>query len=168
MITYLKGDLLKSSAQVLVNAVNTVGIMGKGIALQFKQKYPNMFIEYQKQCNQKTFDIGNLLLWKSSNKSILLFPTKKYWKDSSKIDYVEIGLQKFVNYYKKLEINSIAFPKLGCGNGGLDWNIVQPLMEKYLNPLDIDIYIYIDYYKELELKHDIAINMENGQLLNLN
>ena len=142
MLKYLKGDLLSSPAQVQVNTVNTVGVMGKGIALQFKNKYPEMFIEYQKVCEKQQLDIGKLYLWKSPEKWILMFPTKKHWRNPSRMEYIERGLQKFVDNYERLGIESIAFPKLGCGNGGLEWSAVKPIMEKYLSPLPISIYIY--------------------------
>lgn len=147
MLSYLKGDLLSSPAQVLVNTVNTVGVMGKGIALQFKNKYPSMFKSYQNICEKHRLDVGKLYLWKSPEKWILLFPTKKHWKNPSKIEYIESGLKKFVENYERLGIESIAFPKLGCGNGNLDWEVVRPIMEKYLKPLPITVYIYVDNYK---------------------
>ncbi|MBQ1991639.1 MAG: macro domain-containing protein [Clostridia bacterium] len=153
MLTYLRGDLLSSPAQVQVNTVNVVGVMGKGIALQFKNKYPEMFKSYRQICEKHLFDVGNLYLWKSSKKWVLLFPTKKHWRNPSKIEYIESGLKKFVENYDRLGIESIAFPKLGCGNGNLDWNIVKPIMEKYLKPLPINIYIYIDNYNDFQPEH---------------
>lgn len=146
MLTYLKGDLLSSPAQVQVNTVNTVGVMGKGIALQFKKKYPDMFTAYQRVCERQQLDIGKLYLWKSPEKWVLMFPTKKNWRNPSRVEYIESGLQKFVDNYERLGIESIAFPKLGCGNGGLEWPVVKPIMERYLKPLQINIYIYIDNY----------------------
>lgn len=146
MLTYIKGDLFSSPAQVLVNTVNTVGVMGKGIALEFKNRYPEMFKAYQKECDNKNLDIGNLFLWKDYEKWVLLFPTKKHWRSPSKIDYIKKGLEKFVHTYENLNIESIAFPRLGCGNGGLDWNDVKPIMEYYLKPIPIHIYIYVGNY----------------------
>lgn len=147
VISYIKGDIFNSPAQVLVNTVNTVGVMGKGIALEFKNRYPEMFKVYQKECDENNFDIGNLLLWKKEDKWVLLFPTKKHWRSKSEIYYIEKGLDKFVQTYEVLGIESIAFPRLGCGNGGLEWNVVQPIMEKHLKNLPIRIYIYVDNYK---------------------
>ena len=147
MISYIKGDIFNSPAQVLVNTVNTVGVMGKGIALEFKNRYPEMFKVYQKECDENNFDIGNLLLWKKEDKWVLLFPTKKHWRSKSEIYYIEKGLDKFVQTYEVLGIESIAFPRLGCGNGGMEWNVVQPIMEKHLKNLPIRIYIYVDNYK---------------------
>lgn len=169
MLSYLKGDLLSSPAQVQVNTVNTVGVMGKGIALQFKNKYPKMFLDYQQACNENKFDVGNLFLWKSEMKWILMFPTKKEWKNPSKIEYVEEGLKKFVINYDKLGIESIAFPKLGCGNGKLDWKDVKPLMEKYLKPLPITVYIYVDGYTEMFPQKKEGLNcQEHSKFKNLN
>lgn len=146
MLSYMKGDLLSSPAQVQVNTVNTVGVMGKGIALQYKNKYPDMFKAYQTLCEKKVLDVGTLYIWKSSEKWILLFPTKKHWRNPSKIEYIEMGLKKFADNFERLGIESIAFPKLGCGNGNLEWAQVKPLMEKYLKNLPISVYIYVDNY----------------------
>ena len=148
MITYLKGNIFFSPAEVLVNPVNTVGVMGKGLAADFKKKYPDMFKKYKNFCDKQKFSVGELLLLPESDYRILLFPTKKHWKGSSKIEYIESGLQKFVDTYKEKKINSIAFPLLGCGFGNLSWeNDVRPLMERYLGDLHIDVYIYVSSEK---------------------
>jgi O-acetyl-ADP-ribose deacetylase (regulator of RNase III) len=140
----VKGNLFESPAHVLVNTVNTVGIMGKGIAKTFKSIYPDMFSKYQQLCEEKKIVTGKLWLFKTPNKWILNFPTKIHWKEASKIEYVESGLQAFVDNYADLGITSIAFPPLGCGNGSLNWKEqVQPLMEKYLKKLPIDVFIYL-------------------------
>ena len=144
MIEYISGDILDSKAQVIVNPVNTVGVMGKGLALAFKQRYPKMFEIYKQPCNNHHLVIGKLMLYHAPDRWILLFPTKENWRDSSKIEYLEAGLQKFVDSYAEKGIISIAFPKLGCGNGGLSWDEVKPVMEKYLGQLPIQVYIYID------------------------
>ena len=145
MLMYIEGNIFESSTQVLVNAFNTVGVMGKGIALTFKKLYPEMYKSYRTFCEHKQFQIGQLYLYKSTNKWILNFPTKIHWRNPSKLEYIELGLKKFANSYKEKGINSIAFPTLGCGNGGLDFEKeVRPLMEKYLANLpDIDIYVYL-------------------------
>ncbi len=144
MLTYIEGNLFESNSKVLVNTVNTQGVMGKGIALQFKKIYPEMFKEYQALCETGKFNVGNLWLYKTLHKWILNFPTKISWRQPSKIQYIELGLKKFVDSYSELNISSIAFPPLGCGNGELDWDTqVQPLMEKYLKVIPIDISIYI-------------------------
>lgn len=148
MIEYIEGNIFDSPAQVIVNTVNTVGVMGKGLALSFKQRYPDMFERYKTACEKKQLAIGKLMLVYEPDHWLLLFPTKENWRHPSKLEYIEKGLMKFSNTYADKNITSIAFPKLGCGNGGLDWEDVKPLMEKYLKPLPIDVYIYIGDLKE--------------------
>ena len=143
MIHYVSGNIFDSPAQTLVNPVNTVGVMGKGLALEFKKRYPRMFDEYKKQCRDGWLYVGSFMLWRAKDHFVLNFPTKKHWKDPSSLIYVEAGLLSFVNKYESYGISSIAFPKLGCGNGGLDWKTVKPVMERYLQELPIDVYIYI-------------------------
>jgi len=151
MITYIQnGDIFESSAQILVNPVNTVGVMGKGLALEFKKRYPDMFKTYKKICDEKEIEPGRLYICLGKNHLILLFPTKEHWKDSSKIEYIDDGLRTFclellpfLVEFAGRDIKSIAFPKLGCGNGGLDWEDVKPVMERWLNDLPIDVFIYV-------------------------
>ena len=143
MIHYVSGNIFDSPAQTLVNPVNTVGVMGKGLALEFKKRYPRMFEEYKKQCRDGWLYVGDLMFWRAKNHFILNFPTKKHWKDPSSLIYIEAGLLSSANKYESYGISSIAFPKLGCGNGGLDWKVVKPVMERYLQELPIDAYIYI-------------------------
>lgn len=144
MITYVKGDLFEAPAKVLVNTVNTVGVMGKGIALEFKRLYPEMFSRYQHFCETGQLTVGKLYLFKTDHKWVLNFPTKKHWRTPSRLEYVEAGLKKFVCQYADIGITSIAFPALGCGNGELDYGTqVRPLMEKYLNDIPIPVFIYL-------------------------
>jgi len=143
MILYVKGNLFQSPAQVLVNTVNTVGVMGKGIALEFKRLFPEMYRQYRELCELGQFQIGTLWLYKSNNKWVLNFPTKKHWRNPSRIEYIDAGLQKLADSYAELDIHSIAFPALGCGNGQLDFETqVKPLMEKYLRQLPIEVFVY--------------------------
>ena len=143
MILYVQGDLFQSPAQVLVNTVNTVGVMGKGVALQFKRHFPEMYAKYRELCEKGDFSVGSLWLYKTPNKWVLNFPTKRPWRQPSRIEYVESGLKKFVETYSTMGIHSIAFPSLGCGNGQLDFRSqVQPLMEKYLQSLPIEVFVY--------------------------
>lgn len=142
MMKYIEGDLFSSPAQVIVNTVNTVGVMGKGIALEFKRRYPEMFEKYKKVCDKHNLVIGRLMLWYAPDYWVLLFPTKEHWRNPSKLEYIEKGLMTFVRKYADYNISSIAFPKLGCGNGELNWDEVRPLMEKYLADLPIDVFIY--------------------------
>ena len=143
MIHYVKGNIFDSPAQTIVNAVNTVGVMGKGLARAFRQRYPDMFRVYAKICERHLLAPGKLMIFCESDHWLLLFPTKEDWRDPSKMEYIESGLKKFADTYAQKGITSIAFPKLGCGNGKLNWDEVRPLMEKYLNQLPIDIYIYV-------------------------
>ena len=142
MIRYIEGDIFKSPAQVIVNTVNTVGVMGKGIALEFKKRYPDMFQAYRDICDKRKLKTGSLMLYYEPDHWVLLFPTKENWRNPSRMEYIEAGLAKFSRTYAEKGITSVAFPKLGCGNGELNWSEVQPVMEKYLKDLPIDVYIY--------------------------
>ena len=134
MIELTKGNLLEAPAEALVNTVNTAGIMGKGIALQFKQAYPQMFRAYERDCKAgevklgkvQVFDLGGLV---GGPRWIINFPTKGHWRAGSRMADIETGLQDLVATIKRLHICSIAVPPLGCGNGGLDWNEVRPRIE---------------------------------------
>ena len=153
MIEYIEGDIFESPAQVIVNTVNTVGVMGKGIALSFKKRYPAMFERYKTVCEKGLLKTGKLMLFYEADYWVLLFPTKEHWRNPSKLEYIEAGLQKFVQTYAEKGITSIAFPRLGCGNGELDWSAVKPLMEKYLKKLPINVYIYLGVHPDVEPEH---------------
>jgi O-acetyl-ADP-ribose deacetylase (regulator of RNase III) len=150
MITYRRTSLLESPAQTLVNTVNCVGVMGKGLAKAFKAREPDMFVRYASICADGLLEPGKLWLWRGAKSWTLNFPTKKHWKHPSKIEWVEAGLQKFVSVYRDQGIREISFPRLGCGNGGLDWSDVRPLMEKYLNKIDIPVFVH-DFEKDIGL-----------------
>lgn len=160
MITYIKGDIFSSPAKILVNTVNTVGVMGKGVALEFKKRYPEMFQEYRRLCEEKRLSIGTLMVWRKSDKWVMLFPTKKHWRYPSKIEYIEAGLKKVAENWDKLGVDSIAFPRLGCGNGGLDWEEVRPMMKRYLEKIPMNIYIYVGDYKDSMPEHLNVTEME--------
>ena len=139
----IKGNLFNSKAMAIVNTVNCVGAMGKGIALDFKLRYPEMFKEYQRICFQHLLKPGQILPYKKSNPIILNFAIKDDWKDPSKVEWIEETLQKFVNNYKSLSITSVAFPWMGAMNGGLPLETIKSLTRKYLQNLeDIDIEVY--------------------------
>lgn len=147
MVKIIRGKtIFDSDAQTLVNTINCVGVMGKGIALEFKNKYPEMFDKYKSFCDKGVFKPGVLWIYKAEDgKWVLNFPTKIDWRNPSKIEYIEEGLKKFVEIWEEKGIKSIAFPLLGCSNGGLDANEVIPLMEKYLNKCEgLKVYIYDD------------------------
>ena len=142
-IKYIEGNIFNSKLQTVVNTVNCVGVMGKGIAFVFRLRYPEMFEEYKKLCKSKEIRIGKTWLHKESEKIwILNFPTKFHWKYESKVSYLESGLKDFLATYKENKVTSIAFPLLGSHNGGLDPEFVKDLMTKYLSQCDIPIEIY--------------------------
>ncbi|QCI66558.1 macro domain-containing protein [Phreatobacter stygius] len=144
MLIYRRTSIMESSAQTLVNTVNCVGVMGKGIAKEFKERYPAMFAAYKHLCDQKSIRPGVLWLWRGADRWVLNFPTKIHWKNPSQLDWIEMGLRKFADNYESQLIQEISFPRLGCGNGGLNWDDVRPIMEHYLSPLPIRVYIH-DY-----------------------
>lgn len=143
-ITVINGNIFNTKAQTIVNTVNCVGVMGKGIALVFKLRYPSMFEQYQKYCKQNLIAVGKLWIYKGepTNPWVLNFPTKTHWKLPSEYEYIEKGLQKFVDTYKEKGITSIAFPLLGANNGGLDKDKIMETMLHYLSKCDIPIEIY--------------------------
>ena len=139
--------MLEADTQALVNTVNTVGVMGKGIALQFKERFPTNFKIYASACKKGEVKIGKMLVVKDNTlageKVIINFPTKAEWFKKSQYSYIEEGLKDLVNVIKEYKIYSIAIPPLGCGNGGLKWEKVKPLMDKYLGQLsDVTIQVY--------------------------
>lgn len=147
MITYKTGNLFDSKADALINTVNTEGVMGKGIALQFKKEFPNNYKMYNELCKKGDFNIGDLLFFKEENiaageKWIINFPTKTTWRKPSEYSYIETGLNSLISSLSNYPINSIALPPLGSGNGGLDWQRVKAMIEEKLGPLDILIEVY--------------------------
>ena len=147
MIEVLIGNIFESGSQTIVNTVNCVGIMGKGIAAEFKTRYPEMFKDYVGRCEQKKVNSGVPYLFKESMFSphVINFPTKTHWRAASRIEDIEKGLQILTKKYKEWEIESIAVPPLGCGNGQLLWESVGPLLYRYLSELDIPVKIYAPY-----------------------
>lgn len=147
MLHYVKGNLLESHADALVNTVNTVGVMGKGIALQFKEAFPENFRVYRNACQKREFHIGNVLIVEDSNlstgkKIIVNFPTKTHWKMPSDYSYIEQGLESLRREIETRHIKSIAIPPLGSHNGGLDWLVVKHMIEEALTDLECEIYLY--------------------------
>ena len=139
----VKGNIFNTNAMAVVNTVNCVGAMGKGIALDFKLRYPEMFKEYQQICFRHMLRPGQILPYTKSSPIILNFAIKDEWKDPSRIEWIEETLQKFVANYKKMGIKSIAFPWMGAMNGGIPIDVIKNIMRKYLSNLDdIDIEIY--------------------------
>ncbi len=144
-IIYSSLSLLNSPAQTLVNPVNTDGVMGAGLALAFKERYPDMFRQYAKLCQRNALKVGHLWCWKDDNgggKVIICLPTKEHWHAPSQLTWISQGLDRFVHEYANNGITSVAFPKLGCGNGGLNWQDVEPLMTRKLSRLLIPVYFH--------------------------
>ena len=160
MITYKQGNLFDSNCQTLVCTVNCEGVMGKGIAKQFKQFFPIMYHSYVEECKHGTSlknggdlwlytyeNTSQMTLWEDLNpdrqSKILCFATKEHWRNPSLLYWITRGLNTFREKYKEWGITSIAFPKLGCTNGGLRWGSVQLIMEDKLEGLDIPVEIYV-------------------------
>lgn len=147
MIEYKNGDIFESEARALINPVNTDGIMGKGLAYQFKKKFPQNFIMYSEKCSDGSFNIGTPLIWTDENNKIIInFPTKKSWKENSKIEYIQVGLKKLAELLIELNIKSVAIPPIGAGNGKLDWEIVLKEIKKFEKDVSkngIDVFVYV-------------------------
>src|SRR5579883_3493743 len=133
MITLTKGDILVAGAEALVNTVNCVGVMGRGVALQFKKAYPENFRYYEQACKNGEVEPGRMLVFKTGlltgPKYIINFPTKRHWRGDSRLEYIDAGLVALVAAIKEHNIKSIAIPPLGCGLGGLNWAEVRPRIE---------------------------------------
>ncbi|MCU0435258.1 MAG: macro domain-containing protein [Bacteroidia bacterium] len=147
MIHYQTGNLFDSDAEALINTVNTVGVMGKGIALQFKNLFPLNFQLYSEVCKSKELVPGKLFIVEDSSlhtgsKLIINFPTKTHWRYPSEYEYIEQGLEQLVRVIEERRIKSLALPPLGAGNGGLEWRKVKLLIEKYLGNSSCEIYVY--------------------------
>lgn len=143
MVDILTGNLFESPAQTLVNTVNCVGVMGKGIAKQFRDHYPAMFKEYKNRCDKGLVKLGEPYLYRNlTDKWVLNFPTKDHWRSVSKLTDIQAGLQYLELHYKAWGIESLAVPPLGCGNGQLDWKVVGPILHEALQRLDIPVYLY--------------------------
>ncbi|HEY3356479.1 MAG TPA: macro domain-containing protein, partial [Polyangia bacterium] len=129
------GNLLEAQVDALVNTVNTVGVMGKGIALQFKKAFPANYEAYRRACAVKQVQIGRIFVFETGMlmpRYIFNFPTKKHWRQPSRLEYIRAGLEDLVTQVQQLGVRSIAVPPLGCGHGGLAWSAVRPLVEAAL------------------------------------
>lgn len=143
MIKFVRGNLFESKAEALVNTVNCVGVMGKGIAYQFKKAYPEMFRDYKARCKKKEIRLGEVTIFREQGRLIINFPTKGHWRSKSKLAEVEAGLRSLRAVVEEQGVTSVAVPPLGCGNGGLDWLDVRPLIERELGELeDVEIEVY--------------------------
>jgi O-acetyl-ADP-ribose deacetylase (regulator of RNase III) len=155
MLIYRRTSIFESPAQTLVNTVNCVGVMGKGLAHAFREREPEMFKAYKQICKQKALMPGKLWLWRGRRSWVLNFPTKMHWRNPSNLAWIEEGLEKFISSYAEQGINEISFPRLGCGNGNLEWEEVRPVMEFYLSKVDIPVYIH-DFEVNVGLPEHLA------------
>ena len=147
MIHYIRGDIFDSNAQALVNPVNCVGVAGAGLALQFRERYPQNHQAYLNACRQKQLTPGRILTTKTGSTTnpqfILNLPTKRHWSDNSRSKDVDAGLAKLATVIGKYNITSVAVPALGAGLGHLQWEQVRELIEQHLSPLkNIQVHVY--------------------------
>lgn len=160
MIEYKNGDILREDVEAIVNTVNCVGIMGRGLALQFKNKFPQNFKDYQLACTNKEVQLGKMFVHQTGQlinpKYIINFPTKGHWKQNSKIEDISNGLDDLITIIEKYSIKSIAIPPLGSGLGGLDWNQVKKLIEEKLKNINCTIILF----EPLEQKIEKSITKE--------
>jgi len=143
MITFVSGDILKSPAQVIANPINCAGVMGKGLALQFKKAFPKFDIDYVARCKAGTVHLGEPYMWEDGETQILAFPTKGHWREKSTLDSIEKGLICLAKNYDELGITTLALPALGCGNGGLEWKSVSELIVRHLGEIkDLEVFVF--------------------------
>ncbi|MGQ9779784.1 MAG: macro domain-containing protein, partial [Bacillota bacterium] len=158
MVRILVGDLFASKAQTLVNTVNCVGVMGKGVALEFKKRFPKMYEDYVRRCKAGLVKLGKPYLYRNlTGPWILNFPTKDHWRSVSRLSDIVQGLEYLVKHYKEWGITSLAVPPLGCGQGQLEWRVVGPTLYRYLNAMDIPVELYAPYYYYVKLLPSHAI-----------
>lgn len=147
MMRFTQGNLLDARVDAVVNTVNTVGVMGKGIALMFKERFPENFAAYEAACKAGEVQVGRMFVQAGAEldgpRWIINFPTKKHWRQPAQIEWIESGLADLKRVIKSKGIRSIALPPLGCGNGGLDWNEVRPRIAAALGDLEnVEVVVY--------------------------
>ncbi len=147
MIRFTQGNLLEAPVEALVNTVNTVGVMGKGIALMFKERFPENCTAYEAACKAGEVEVGRMFVTPGMEldgpRWIINFPTKKHWRNPTKPEWIHSGLESLAEFIRDQRIRSVAIPPLGCGNGGLNWNEVRPMIETALGALDgVDVVVY--------------------------
>lgn len=145
MIHYKQGNLFDDDAEAFVNAVNIVGVMGAGIARQFKQRYPEMFEQYEVDCEAGKVQLGKMHVFERAEENpryVINFPTLRHWKDLSKLSDIKDGLDDLVEVVQQHQIQSIAIPPLGCGVGGLKWDDVRKLIEQAFTDIDVHVHLY--------------------------
>jgi O-acetyl-ADP-ribose deacetylase (regulator of RNase III)/uncharacterized protein YwgA len=148
-VRVIEGDLLKSNMHALVNTVNTVGIMGKGVALEFKKQYPAMYLDYVKRCDRHDVKLGEPYVYQADDHLIVNFPTKQHWRSVSRLSDIVAGLEYLEGHYKDWAIKSLAVPPLGCGNGQLEWRLIGPILLRHLRRLAIPVELYAPHGSSL-------------------
>ena len=138
MIKFVTGDIFNSNADCLINTVNCEGVMGKGIAYQFKIRFPQNNLEYIRECETGKLKVNTIHYYKEDGIWIVNFPTKNKWREKSKIDYIEKGLEQLIKFIIEYNPRIIAIPPLGCGNGGLNWDIVKSIIIEKLRNIEKD------------------------------
>jgi O-acetyl-ADP-ribose deacetylase (regulator of RNase III)/uncharacterized protein YwgA len=161
-VRILEGDLLKSNMHALVNTVNTVGVMGKGVALAFKKRYPDMYQDYVRRCERGEVRLGEPYVYRADDHLIVNFPTKEHWRSVSRLQDIVDGLDYLERHYKEWQIKSLAVPPLGCGNGQLEWRVVGPILLRHLKRLDIPVELYAPHGSTLlgEMQLDLLDHLD--------
>ena len=170
MIRYKTGNILNSDTEALVNTVNTVGVMGKGIALAFKKAYPDNYKEYKQAVDDGKLQIGSLLVTETDKlqpKYIINFPTKKHWRHPSKLSYIREGMESLAKIIKSKDIKSVAIPPLGCGNGKLNWDEVKPIMEHYLSSMakEREFVIFEPGFNDQTIQEKKEVKLTSGRAM---
>ncbi len=147
MIEYKSGDMLKEDAEALVNTVNCVGVMGRGIALQFKEAFPDNFKAYAKMCEKQEVELGRMFVFETGQlinpRYIINFPTKGHWREKSRVEHIETGLRELAAAIQQRNIHSVAIPSLACGLGGLHWCDITRRFQAALQPLaEVRVIVY--------------------------
>jgi O-acetyl-ADP-ribose deacetylase (regulator of RNase III) len=144
MVKEVIGNLFESKAEALVNPVNCVGVMGKGLALEFKRRFPDMFEDYAERCARKQVRLGEPYPYRDRSGILVVnFPTKDHWRSLSHLADIEQGLDYFVQHHAERGFKSVAFPQLGCGNGSLSWGEVGPVMLRQVGELNVSVEVYV-------------------------
>ena len=154
------GDLLASRAHAIVNTVNCVGVMGKGIAFAFKQRYPDMFKDYVRRCDRGEVKLGQPYAYQADDHLIINFPTKQHWRAVSRLEDIVAGMEYLEQNYKRWGVKSIAVPPLGCGNGQLEWDVVGPTLRRHLARLDIPVQLYAP--AAISPAHQLMLDSDEG------
>ncbi|MGO1118119.1 type II toxin-antitoxin system antitoxin DNA ADP-ribosyl glycohydrolase DarG [Rhodovibrionaceae bacterium A322] len=161
-LIFKNGNLFSEPTEAIVNTVNCVGVMGKGVALEFKKRWPENFEQYRIACEEKRLKPGKMFVFENRDmftengpKFLINFPTKDHWRSKSKVEYISDGLDDFIDQLRNHQIKSVALPPLGCGNGGLEWKVVKPLIESKLSAVEgIDFIVLEPFYSNQKPEHE--------------